>query len=410
MADTTVTEIPRQLRLRNMAVLGVVALVVLSIAVWAYYRGRETTDDAQVDGHVVPTASRVPGTVAAVHVSDNQAVKAGDLLVELDPRDYQLALDRAQADFAEATSAAREAGTAVPVASAATASSLSGARAGVERARAGILAAQAALDAAHARRTAVDARLRESAANEKKAVQDFARLEPLLAKDEVSRQQYDAAAAAAEAARAGAASARASVAEAEHGVAVAQSQLTQAQTGLTTANAAAQAAATGPEQVAGIRARASSADARVDRARAALEQARLNLEYTKIKASRAGMISRKSVDVGQIVQAGQPLLAIVPLDDVWVTANFKETQLEDMRPGQRARIKVDAYGGQVFEGKVQSIAAATGARFSLLPPENATGNYVKVVQRVPVKIVLDANDPQHLLRPGMSVGATVFTK
>ncbi len=410
MADTIVTDLPRQQRVRNLIVLGVVVLTVLGIGAWAYYRGREATDDAQVDGHVIPTAARVPGTVVAVHVSDNQEVKGGDLLVELDPRDYQLALDRAQADLAEAISAAREAGTAVPVTSAATSSTLSGARAGVDRARAGIEAAQAALAAATARRTAAEARVREATANETKAVQDFARLEPLLAKDEVSRQQYDAAAAGAEAARAAAANARAAVAEADNGIAVARSQVAQAQTGLTSAQAAAQAAATGPEQVAGIRARASSADARVDRARAALEQARLNVGYTKITAARAGMVSRKSVEVGQIVQAGQPLLAIVPLDDVWVTANFKETQLRDMRPGQRARIKVDAYGGTTFDGKVQSIAAATGARFSLLPPENASGNFVKVVQRVPVKIVLDRNNPGHVLRPGMSVNATVFVK
>ena len=171
------------------------------------------------------------------------------------------------------------------------------------------------------------------------------------------------------------------------------------------------AALTAPDQVKQISARAAAADAQAKQAKATLDQAELNMQYATIKAPVAGIVSRKSVEVGQVVQAGQPLMAIIPLENVWVTANFKETQLQNMRPGQRATIKVDAYGGKSFAGKVDSIAAATGARFSMLPPENATGNYVKVVQRIPVKIVLDAGqDPDRQLRPGMSVEPTVYTK
>ena len=397
-------------RLATFAIIGLIVIAGVALAAWSHYAGRESTDDAQVDGHIVPTASRVPGTVAAVHVQDNQPVKAGDLLVELDARDYQLARDRAQADLDDAVAAADEASAAVPVARATSSGNLSGARAGVDRAEAGIEAARAALGAAIARRAATEARLAEAQAAEKKAVQDLARIESLVKKDEVSRAQYDAAVASADATRAAVASARAAVTEAQTGVTVAESQIAQARAGVTTAEASASAAATAPQQVAGSRARASAAEARVQRAKAAVEQAALALAHTKITASRAGLVSRKTVEVGQIVQAGQPLLALVPLDDVWVTANFKETQLGRMRPGQRVRIRVDAFG-RAFSGTVDSIAAATGARFSLLPPENASGNFVKVVQRVPVKITLDAGEnADHLLRPGMSADVTVITK
>jgi membrane fusion protein (multidrug efflux system) len=201
------------------------------------------------------------------------------------------------------------------------------------------------------------------------------------------------------------------VSEAEAGILVAQTQLAQAQAGERHAQAGLQAARTGPDVVKQTSARAEVAQAQVAQARSALQQAELNLLYTTVKAPVAGTVSRKSVEVGQVVQPGQPLLAIVPLETVWVTANFKETQLKDMRAGQRAVVKVDAYGGREYNGHVDSIAAATGARFSLLPPENSTGNFVKVVQRVPVKIVLDPNqDSQHQLRPGMSVVPTVYTK
>jgi membrane fusion protein (multidrug efflux system) len=256
----------------------------------------------------------------------------------------------------------------------------------------------------------VQARLKEATANATRAARDLERLKPLLAKDEVSQQQYDAAVAASDAARAAVESAQALIVEATQAVSVAEGRRAQASNALTQAQAELRTARTAPEQVAVTRARAESARARVQQAKALLEQATLNLAYTTIKAPRAGRVSKKSVEPGQVIQPGQPLLAIVPVEDVWITANFKETQLKDMRQGQRASVSVDAYGRR-YEGRVESIAAATGARFSLLPPENATGNYVKVVQRIPVKIVLDkGQDPEHLLRPGMSVVPTVYTR
>jgi membrane fusion protein (multidrug efflux system) len=252
------------------------------------------------------------------------------------------------------------------------------------------------------------ARLREVEATAAKAARDVERLRALLAKDEISQQQFDATAAAAEAQKAAADSARSQVAEAEAGIRVAESHLAQARAGEQQAHAELQTAQTGPAQITATKARASSAEARVMQARANLAQAELNLQYTKITAPAAGIVSKKGVNAGQVVQAGQPLVALVQIGDVWVTANFKETQLKDMRPGQPAKVTVDAFGGRELKGKVDSVAGATGARFSLLPPENATGNFVKVVQRVPVKIVLDpGQDPEHRLRPGMSVTSSV---
>ena len=237
------------------------------------------------------------------------------------------------------------------------------------------------------------------------------RLRGLLAKDEVSQQQFDAAVAAGDAQRAAADSSRSQVAEAEAGVPAAESKLMQARAAEQQAHAELQSAQTAPQQVLATKARASAAEAHVQQARANLAQAELNLQYATVKAPIRGVVSRKGINAGQVVQAGQPLLAIVDVDHVWVTANFKETQLRNMRAGQNATVDVDAYGGREYKGRVDSIAGATGARFSLLPPENATGNFVKVVQRVPVKIALDpGQDPEHLLRPGMSVTPTVFTR
>ena len=237
------------------------------------------------------------------------------------------------------------------------------------------------------------------------------RLRGLLAKDEVSQQQFDAAAAAADASKAAADSAASQVTEAEAGIRVAESRLIQARGGQQQAEAGLRTAQTAPEQMVATRARAESARARVKQTQAALAQAELNLQYTTVKAPQRGVVSRKAVEMGQVIQPGQPLMALIPLENVWITANFKETQLTNMRPGQSATIRVDAYGSKEFKGHIDSIAAATGARFSLLPPENATGNFVKVVQRVPVKIVLEeGQDPEHLLRPGMSVVPTVYTK
>ena len=279
------------------------------------------------------------------------------------------------------------------------------------QAQSGVAAAGQDVAAAQARLTAAQAHLREAEANATKAARDVERLRGLLAKDEVSQQQFDAAAATAEAQRATVDSARSQVTEAQAGIPAAESKLAQAHAAEQQARGELQSAETGPQRVAMTKAQASAAEARVQQARATLSQAELNLQYTSVKAPIRGIVSKKGINVGQVVQAGQPLLAIVNVDNVWITANFKETQLKGMRPGQRATVDVDAFGGREFTGKIDSIAGATGARFSLLPPENATGNFVKVVQRVPVKILLDpGQDPEHLLRPGMSVTPTVYTK
>ena len=383
-------------RLTRGLAVGSVVLVLGAILAWRYFAARESTDDAQIDGHIAPIAARVGGTVVAVNVDDNQQVKAGTVLVRLDDTEYKVALHKAEADLAEAQAALQAAREGVPITATATASGVSSATAGVTRAGAGVAAAQSRLEAA-------EARLREAAAGDTRLQRDLERAKELIGKDEISRQQFDAAVAAAAAARAAVDAARAAVTEAEHARAQANDALLQAQAELRTAR-------TGPNQVAVVRARQASAEAKVRQARAVVEQARLALGYTTVTAPTDGVVSRKTVQIGETVQAGQPLLALVPLDDIWVTANFKETQLRDMHPGQRAVVEVDTYG-RSYRGRVDSIAAATGARFSLLPPENATGNYVKVVQRIPVKIVLDrGQDPEHLLRPGMSVVPTVFTR
>lgn len=391
---------------------GILVLVVIGAAIWYWIAaGRESTDDAQVDAHVTQIAARVGGTVLRVPVADNQQVNAGDVLVEIDPRDYQVALDKAGAELANAEANALAAQSNVPITSTATSSNVATARGGVAQAQGGVSGAERELEAARARLTTAQARMREAEANAAKAARDVERLRGLLAKDEISQQQFDSAVAAAEAQKAAADSARSQIAEAEAGIRVAESRLLQARAGEQQAHAELQTAQTGPQQVTATKARAAAAVAHAQQARAELAQAQLNLQYAIVKAPIKGVASRKSVEVGQIVQPGQPLMAIIPLDTIWVTANFKETQLKDLRPGQKAVITVDAYGGRKFTGHVDSIAAATGARFSLLPPENATGNYVKVVQRVPVKIVLDGGqEAEYLLRPGMSVVPTVYTR
>ena len=385
---------------------------VMALVAWLWITaGRETTDDAQVDAHVTQIAARVGGNVLKVYVDDNRAVEAGATLVEIDPRDYQVAVDKARAALADAEAAALAAQTNVPITTQSTSSTLTTAQGSVAQSASATTAAQKQVEAAHARVTSAQAKQREQEATAARAARDVERFRGLLAKDEISQQQFDTAQATADAARAAADSAHAQVLEAEAGVLVAQSQLAQAETGQRQAEAALRTAQTAPEQVKQISARADAAAAQVKQAKSALDQAELNLQYATLKAPVSGIVSRRTVEVGQVVQAGQPLLAIIPLEEVWVTANYKETQLTNMRPGQKATIKVDAYGGRSFTGKIDSIAAATGARFSMLPPENATGNFVKVVQRVPVKIVLDpGQNTDHELRPGMSVVPTVYTK
>jgi membrane fusion protein, multidrug efflux system len=380
---------------RIILIVAVVILAVAAVFAYRYFSSYEDTDDAQVDGHLMPISARVSGYVTNVYVDDNQFVKAGDVLVQIDPKDYQVALDQAQADLADAQAQAQAQNINVPITTQTTSSQVSSAEANVEDAQAGITAAQQQSDAAQAQ-------LAQAQANNVKAQNDLGRYQQLVAKQEISQQQYDQAVANAKANEAAVASAQASAAAAAQGITQAKAKLAQTQADLRSAQ-------TAPNQVATTRAHALSAAAVVQQKEAALEQARLNLEYTKIMAPVDGVVS-KSVEVGMNVQPGQQLLSIVPLNDVWVTANFKETQLKYMKPGQPAEIKVDA-NGRVYRGHVDSIAGSSGARTSLLPPENATGNYVKVVQRIPVKIVLDPNqNSDHYLRLGMSVEPKVFLK
>jgi len=392
--------------------IGIVLLLILGAVVWAWSTsGKESTDDAQVDAHLTQMSARVSGTVTKVAVDDNQLVDAGALLVQLDPSDYQVAVDKARAELADAEASALAAQSSVPITSTTTTSNVTTARGGVTQAQSSVAASEKEIEAARARIVSAQARLREAEANAAKSARDVERLRGLLAKDEVSQQMFDATSATAEAQKAAVDSAKSQVAEAEAGLRVAESKLAQAHASEQQAHAELQTAQTGPSQVTATKARAAAAEAHAQQARAALAQAELNLKYTTVTAPIRGIVSKKGINVGQVVAAGQPLFAIVQIDDVWVTANFKETQLKEMRPGQRAVVSVDAYGGKDFTGKVDSISGATGARFSLLPPENATGNFVKVVQRVPVKIVLDpGQDPDHRLRPGMSVTPTVYLK
>ena len=390
----------------------VILIAIVAIGAWVWLSaGSESTDDAQIEGHVMPVAPRLGGTVLQVPVTENQRVDAGTVLVELDPRDYQVALDKARAELADADASAVAAQSNVPITSTTTASTVSTAEGSVEQARSAVDAAEKEGDAARARLVTAEARQREAEVNARKTARDVERLRSLFAKDEVSQQQFDAAVGAADTAKAAVDSMRSQVVEAGAGIRVAESRLAQMRGGEQQARAALRSSQTGPEQVTAMRARAAAAAAHAAQMRAAVSQAELNLQYATIRAPQSGVVSRKSVEPGQVIQPGQPLMAIIPLENIWVTANFKETQLTRMRAGQRATIKVDAYGGKEFQGQVDSLAAATGARFSVLPPENATGNYVKVVQRVPVKIVLDpGQDPEHLLRPGLSVVPTVYTK
>jgi membrane fusion protein (multidrug efflux system) len=395
---------------RLLAVAALVIVALVALIVW-HYSGRVSTDDAQIDGHITQIAARVGGTVLKVEVKDNQHVQAGAVIAQIDPRDYQVAVDRAKAELADAQANASAASTGVPIAQVSTQSSVRTATGGVEEAEAAVGAAERQVESARAQLVAAQARLREKEATAAKAARDVERLRGLVAKDEIAQQQFDAAVAASDAARASADAARSDVSTAEANISVAEQHASQARGQASQARAALATAKTAPEQLKVTRAQAASAIARVQQAAAALAQAELNLERTTIKAPSAGVVSRKQIEVGQVIQPGQPLLALVSLEDVWVTANYKETQLENVRVGQSAIVEVDALGGHEFRGHVDSIAGATGAKFSLLPPENATGNYVKVVQRVPVKIVLDqGQDPEHLLRPGMSVVPTIYIK
>jgi len=372
----------RNPRAKWIALAVAVALLVGGLLVWHYFSIRESTDDAQIEGDIIPISARVGGTVQRVLFEDNQYVEAGAILVQIDQADYKVALDRAEADLAEAQASSQAAKANIPITSTTSASQL-------QTARANLVAAQREAEASQSR-------VVEAQANEQKAAADLERYRQLVQKDEVPRQTYDTAVASE-------ASTRAMLDSARAAVAVAQSKVLQAE-------AEVRSAGTAPQQIEVTRGRAGSAAASVMKSTAAVEQARLDLEYTTVRAPVSGIVSKKSVQPGQVISPGQPLVALVPTQNMWVVANFKETQLKNMHPGQSATIHVDAYGRD-YKGLVDSFGGATAARFSLLPPENATGNYVKVVQRVPVKIVFEKDqDQEHRLRPGLSVTPTVITK
>jgi len=395
------------------AVIAGIALVVLAgvLVFWLMTRGHESTDDAQVDGRITQIAARVGGTVLKVNVDNNNAVGPGTVLVQIDTRDYQVAVEKAKAELADAQANAAAATTGVPIAKVETTAGVNTASGGVQQAEAAVAGAEHEIQVAQANLLAAQSRQREKEATATKAAHDVDRLKGLVQKDEISQQQFDAAVAASDAARAAADAAKSEVTAAQSGITVAQQRAAQARGTAAQARATLETAKTAPQQLQVTQARAAAAEARVKQAEATLRQAELNLEYTTIKAPGSGIVSRKSVEPGQIIQAGQPLMAIVDLDKIWITANFKETQLKSMRPGQKATVSVDALGGRDFDGHVDSIAGATGAKFSMLPPENATGNFVKVVQRIPVRILLETGqDPNHELRPGMSVTPTVYVR
>jgi membrane fusion protein (multidrug efflux system) len=349
----------------------------------------ESTDDAFIQAHVVAVAPKVANYVSRVYIDDNSHVKRGDLLVELDPRDFETRVAQARANLAAAVAEHQAATTNVRVV--ATTSS-----AGVSQAEAGVQTTQRQADAARSRLEQAHAQAQAAEAEATRAAADVVRYEDLLQSGAVSRQERDNAVAANRTAAANLDAAGKAEQAAADGFRQTQAQVAQAQAQLASAKAA-------PDQIALSRAQAAQAAARISQLEAALRQAELDLSYTKIYASETGRVTRKSVEPGNYVQVNQILFSIVP-DQVWVVANFKETQLRDMRPGQPVTIRVDAYPDRRFRGHVDSIQAGSGAAFSLLPPENATGNYVKVVQRVPVKILIDEPpDPAHVLGPGMSV-------
>lgn len=380
---------------RTVLIIAILVLVIGGFFAYRYFSSYESTDDAQVDGHLMPISARIPGYIIRVNVNDNQYVQQGAVLAEIDPRDYQVALEKAQADLADARATAQSLNINVPITSISTESQVSSSQADVENAQAGISAAQQQFDAAQAE-------LAQAEANNTKAQNDLMRYKQLVDKQEISEQTYDQALAQANVSKAAVSAAQSSAAAAEQQVHQARAKLLQAQASLRSSQ-------TGPQQVAQTRARAQSALAAVQQKQAALDQAQLNLQYTKITAPVEGVII-KNAEVGMNVQSGQQLFSVVPLEDVWVTANFKETQLKYMRPGQPAEIKVDS-NGRKYKAHVDSLAGSSGARLSLLPPENATGNYVKVVQRIPVKLVFEAGEnSDHLLRLGMSVEPKVFVK
>jgi membrane fusion protein (multidrug efflux system) len=384
----------RNPRAKFFAVFGVILVLLLVGWYWWDSRRWEKTDDAEIDGHIYPISARVGGQVIKVNYDDGQFVHKGDVLVVIDPTDYKVALARAQADYQDAMANHQAAQAGVPIADVGSFSQ-------IHSASADVTGAQASVSAAQKQEEAAQAQIIEAQATAQKLNADVERYRMLLGKHEIAQQQFDQATAAATSANATVDARKAALLAAQQQVRVARSRVDQA-------NAQLRNAQVTPKQVEVTKAKAESAAAQAQRYKAALDQAQLNLGYTTITAPVDGVVGKRSVQVGQNVSPGQDLMAIVPLRDIWVTANFKETQLEHMRPGQPVKVKVDTYGGTTWDAHVTSIGGATGAKYSLLPPENATGNYVKVVQRIPVRIDFDNNDKSDfnqdgLLRPGMSV-------
>ncbi len=370
-------------------------LVLLAAALgglyfWLQSQKFETTDDAEVDAHLNSISARVDGSITRVYVDENQIVKPGDPLVDLDPRDYQVSLDQAQAQLAQARSLVTAQQPNVPIAEVENTANVSGAEADVANAEAAIAGAERDRDVAAAKLT-------EAEANSTRAQADLARYKILIANEEVSQQEYDQVAAAAAAQAANVAANRAAVESAARVVDQKRAQLSQVRTRLV------QYRQTGTQQVAIRRANVQSQQANQQGAQAQVEQAELKLSYTKIAAPVGGVVLKRSAEVGMHIGAGQQLFTIAQIGDVYVTANFKETQLRRIKPGQSASIHVDALN-QDFEGYVEDLGGGTGAIGSVLPPENATGNYVKVVQRIPVRLRFKPNqNGLERLRPGMSV-------
>ena len=385
---------PRKRALLVLPTLGLVATgVIAGTLLWN--DGKESTDDAQVEGHVANVSPRVAGQVGRVLVQDNQSVKAGDVLVELDDRDLAVKLTSARADLAAAKAQLHASESQLELTRNEVESNMTVARGGVTQAASLGGTTQAAIEQARADIAAALAQRSLQAS-------ELERTERLFATGALSQSQLDARQAALE-------QSEAALAQAQARLASAQANLGNSSGSLVTARGRLIAAQSGPQRLAAAAAQVELASARVDQAQAALDQAELNLSYAQIRAAVSGVVSRRSVEVGQMVSPDRPLLAIVPLDDTWVVANFKEDQIADIQPGARAQIRVDTFDGHTLSGRVESLSGGTGARFSLLPPDNASGNFTKVVQRVPVLIRLDAHR-DFQLRPGMSALATVFTK
>jgi membrane fusion protein (multidrug efflux system) len=387
----------------------VAALAIGAYMVYMHYRDRVSTDDAQVDGHVAAIAAKISGNVAEVLVADNQQVTAGQALVRIDARDYQVRVEMAKADVARAESQLRSARVVVPWTDATTESSTVSATAGLADAQAEFERARLAYEQASSSDIAVaEANVKTKQAAYERAQADLVRMKPLADKAEISQLQYDAYVSAAGVAEGEWQANKEKLASAQKEATIRKAALDAAETRVNQAKAAVETTLANRKQVDIRTADATTAEAVVAQAQANLAAAELQLGYTTIASPIDGVVTRKSVEPGQIIAPGQGLMTVIPLQGTWVTANFKETQLALIHPGQRAEIDVDMYG-KVIPGRVDSIAGATGSRLSLMPAENATGNYVKVVQRIPVKILVDQTEGL-ILRPGMNVGATIFTK